>query len=188
MAYKKKQFSPHIYAEWGELFDAVTERERSEILLAITKFPEYEPKDVTIWGFIKSQVQKDYEIFIDKCEINSSLIKNYWAKKKQKNTEVNERLTDDNECKPKRITNNDITNNELQITEKKFIKPTVQDIKEYCMQRKNNVDAQRFFDYYDASDWKDKDGKKIKNWKQKIIAVWEPKCKNEIKKQSSGLF
>lgn len=116
MANKKKQFSPHIYPEWGELFDAISPEERSELLLAITKFPEYEPKNVSVWNFIKSQLQKDYEMFIDKCESNSTIIKNYWQKKKQKDTNVYERITNENECFPKRITNNYITNNELRIT------------------------------------------------------------------------
>ncbi len=56
---------------------------------------------------------------------------------------------------------------------KEFIPPTLEEIKKYCQERKNNVDAQRFFDYYNVSNWKDKRGKPIKNWKQKIIAVWE---------------
>lgn len=180
MAYKKKQFSPHIYAEWGELFDAITERERSEVLLAITKFPEYEPKDVTIWSFIKSQVQKDYEIFIDKCESNSALIKNYWAKHKQKNTEVNERLTNDNECKPKRITNNDITNNELQITNNKFIPPKYEEVKKYCIERNNNINARQFIDFYEAKGWMI--GKnKMKDWKA-AVRTWEQKDKQSEKK------
>ena len=59
-------------------------------------------------------------------------------------------------------------------TKKDFIPPTLEEVKKYCLEeRKNNVDYQRFFDYYNVSDWKDRDGKPLKNWKQKIIAVWE---------------
>lgn len=115
MAKKKKQFSPHIYPEWGELFDAVSIEERSELLLAITKFPEYEPYDIPIWNFIKSQLQKDYEIFVEKCEKNGEISKSYWEQKKSNDTEripnVSERIPNDIERHPKRI-----TNNELQIT------------------------------------------------------------------------
>lgn len=89
MARKKKQFCPHIYAEWGELFDAITEKERSEILLAITKFPEYEPVNIPIWNFIKSQLQKDYELFVEKCEKNGEISRNYWQNKKTNDIESN---------------------------------------------------------------------------------------------------
>lgn len=110
MTKKRKQFSPHIYQEWGELFDNISVEERSEILLGITKFPEYEPKNVPIWSFIKSQLCKDYEIFAEKCKMNSSIIQNYWNKKK-KGIRM---YTNEYECIPKLI-----TNNELQITNNK---------------------------------------------------------------------
>lgn len=51
-------------------------------------------------------------------------------------------------------------------------KPTLEQIEEYCKSRNNNVDAKAFFDYYEANDWKDKDGKQVKSWKQKVI-TWE---------------
>ena len=94
MARQKKQFCPHIYAEWGELFDAITEKERSEILLAITKFPEYEPENVPIWNFIKSQLQKDYELFVEKCEKNGEISRSYWQNKKANDIEGNRTDTD----------------------------------------------------------------------------------------------
>ena len=52
------------------------------------------------------------------------------------------------------------------------ISPTLEDIQAYCKARNNNVDAKRFFDYYEASGWKDSKGNKVKNWKQKVI-TWE---------------
>ena len=61
----------------------------------------------------------------------------------------------------------------------KFKPPTLEEVKNYCKERKNNVDFQRFFDYYAVNNWRDKDGKPIINWKQKIIAVWEKKSNSK---------
>ena len=74
------------------------------------------------------------------------------------------------ECKNER-------NNIINIEEKtkKFTPPSIEEITNYCLERKNGVDPQRFFDYYNAGGWKDSKGKAIKNWKQKMIAVWEVK-------------
>lgn len=58
-------------------------------------------------------------------------------------------------------------------TKKRFVPPTVEEIRDYCKQRNNNVDAQRVYDFYNASEWKDSRGKPVLNWKQKIIGVWE---------------
>ena len=55
---------------------------------------------------------------------------------------------------------------------KTFTPPTLEEVEEDCKQRKNNVDAGRFYDFFDASDWIDSKGNQVLNWKQKII-TWE---------------
>lgn len=65
--------------------------------------------------------------------------------------------------KPSKKTNN---------KNKEFVPPTLEEIKEYCSIRNNNIDAQYFYDYFTASDWVDSKGNKVKNWKQKVI-TWE---------------
>ena len=55
---------------------------------------------------------------------------------------------------------------------KRFIPPTLEEVEKYCQERKNNVDAKKFFDYFTASDWVDAKGNPVRNWKQKII-TWE---------------
>jgi hypothetical protein len=60
-----------------------------------------------------------------------------------------------------------------KIKTKRFIKPTIQEIKDYCFERKNNIDAEHFFNFYEARAWKD-----IKNWKACVI-TWE-KNKNKF--------
>lgn len=54
---------------------------------------------------------------------------------------------------------------------KRFTKPTVQEIEEYCISRGNTVNAQRFFDYYESNGWKV--GKNpMKDWKA-AVRTWE---------------
>ena len=52
-------------------------------------------------------------------------------------------------------------------------KPTLDEIERFCKERGNGVDAKRVYDYYSSADWKDGKGNPVRNWKQKIIAVWE---------------
>ena len=57
----------------------------------------------------------------------------------------------------------------------RFKKPTVEEIKAYCDERKNGIKAQYFFDYYESKGWKV--GKTpMKNWKA-AIRTWELKEK-----------
>lgn len=54
---------------------------------------------------------------------------------------------------------------------KRFVKPTVVDIAEYCLERNNVVDAQKFYDYYSSNGWKV--GKNpMKDWKA-AVRTWE---------------
>ena len=53
----------------------------------------------------------------------------------------------------------------------KFIKPTVEEIRAYCRERNNIVDAERFYDYYESNGWKV--GKNtMKDWKA-TVRNWE---------------
>jgi len=61
-------------------------------------------------------------------------------------------------------------------TKGNFKIPTIIDIKEYCNERKNTVDPETFFDFYESKDWLI--GKnKMKNWRA-CVRTWE---KNTVK-------
>ena len=54
---------------------------------------------------------------------------------------------------------------------KRFTKPTIEDVQAYCQERNNNVDAQKWYDYYSANGWRV--GKNpMKDWKA-AIRTWE---------------
>lgn len=46
------------------------------------------------------------------------------------------------------------------------------DIVAYCRERNSDVDGVRFFNYYDGRNWIDASGKKITDWKAKVVE-WE---------------
>ena len=58
---------------------------------------------------------------------------------------------------------------------KRFTPPTVDEVREYCEERGNRVDPQRFVDYYSSNGWMV--GKnKMKDWKA-AVRTWEQKDK-----------
>lgn len=50
-------------------------------------------------------------------------------------------------------------------------KPTVEEIKDYCEQRGNNIDPEMFFDHYEANGWM-VGRNPMKNW-QAAVRTWE---------------
>ena len=62
-------------------------------------------------------------------------------------------------------------NKEIRIINKYFNKPTILEVKNYCILRKNNIDPEAFIAFYESKGWMI--GKnKMKDWKQAII-TWE---------------
>ena len=85
-----------------------------------------------------------------------------------------------------RIDKNSIDIKERNIKERKaekrtlFKKPTVEEIKNYCLEKNYNIDANTFYDFYESKNWYI--GKnKMKDWKA-CIRTWvkrqEPKKEN----------
>ena len=65
---------------------------------------------------------------------------------------------------------------------KRFIPPTVDEVRDYCQERGNCVDPQRFVDYYRSNGWMV--GKtKMKDWKA-AVRTWEQREKSQNRPQS----
>ena len=62
---------------------------------------------------------------------------------------------------------------------KRFVKPTLEEVKEYCLSRKNNIDAQQFIDFYESKGWK-VGNQSMKDWKA-CVRTWEQRNKVENK-------
>ena len=55
--------------------------------------------------------------------------------------------------------------------QKRFVKPTIEEVQAYCQERNKGVDAQRWYDYYSSNGWKV--GKNpMKDWKA-AVRTWE---------------
>ena len=54
---------------------------------------------------------------------------------------------------------------------KRFTPPTIEEVRAYCLARGNNVDAQRFADFYEASGWR-RGKTPIKDWRA-CVRTWE---------------
>tara|TARA_B110000046_G_scaffold53740_1_gene60184 strand:+ start:19 stop:657 length:639 start_codon:yes stop_codon:yes gene_type:complete len=84
-------------------------------------------------------------------------------------------------------TNINITNTNLTDSNKKafFKKPTVEEVHQYCNERKNKVCADAFIDFYESKDWLI-GSNKMKSWKA-CVRTWESREKNNYKSNSKGM-
>lgn len=111
-----------------------------------------------------------------------------WAAKKRIQRTENQSLLEDNERtvegqkrtmsdKSKELRVKSIDNKESieklsdKPTPHNFVPPKVEEVKSYCTERKNNVDAERFVNFYESKGWVI--GKsKMKDWKASV-RTWE---------------
>ncbi len=90
-------------------------------------------------------------------------------KKEDRSKEVEKKEVDEKADKPPRS---------------RFIPPTVEQVAEYCRERDNGIDAERFVDYYTARGWIIGKGK-MKDWRA-AVRTWERNEDNGRCNSSAG--
>lgn len=69
------------------------------------------------------------------------------------------------------ITNNVNNDNNIKNNNRTFVKPTIEEVKTYCLERNNSVDPEAFISFYESKGWMI--GKnKMKDWKA-AVRTWE---------------
>lgn len=136
-----------------------------------------ESEEAELDTFIKSAKNEDYsennhsfsEKNPDKSEINDA------NKKKINKREISKEKLGENdegrETSPLPAEGNSLNEN-VGKKRKEFIPPTLEQVTAYAEERGRVDLAKKFFDYFEAGNWYDSEGKPVKVWKQKFI-TWE---------------
>ena len=82
---------------------------------------------------------------------------------------------------PRETTNN----NGRKRVRKPFTPPTLEEVQAHVEAKGYHFDARQFFDYYEASNWRFKSGKPVRNWKQCCV-TWEGNHHSTTREQGRG--
>lgn len=66
---------------------------------------------------------------------------------------------------------------------KRFVPPTIDEVRAYCAERRDSVDPQKFLDYYSMTGWRTKGGATIKDWKA-CVRTWERNTQGTTQQRS----
>lgn len=114
-------------------------------------------------------------------KINEQMVLNLLDDKRSKNLTTVSKKNEPLEVK-KVDCNNNIDNKKEN--NKRFIPPTVDEVRSYCIERNNSVDPERFVDYYESKGWLI--GKtKMKSWKA-AVRTWERNGYSGVKKNKAN--
>jgi len=115
------------------------------------------------WTIVNHKHYRDLRTADDRREY----MRKYMRDKREK-----EKLTNVNESSHVNELAHTYTNTYTnKVKRKGFIKPSVQEVSEYCLSRSNNISAEGFIDFYTSNGWKV--GKNpMKDWKS-AVRTWE---------------
>ena len=74
--------------------------------------------------------------------------------------------------------------NECYTRARRFTPPTVEDVRAYCLERGNGIDAQNFVDFYASKGWK-VGSNAMKDWRA-AVRTWERRDKDGSARNASG--
>lgn len=175
-----------LYTDQKEVVRKLTDEQAGQLLKGLYDYAETEtiPEldnviDLVITPFITT-IMRDKQKYDRRCE-TSAINGKLGGRPKKPNKNLTKPKKADSDSVSDSDNDSDSNKKEI-ITKKKFIKPTLEEVKAYCLERKNKVDAQRFIDYYEANGWK-VGRNSMKDWKA-AIRTWERNDGSFSNKQS----
>ena len=78
--------------------------------------------------------------------------------------------------------NTEEENKDKQKTKKQSVIPSIEEVKEFCQERKSPIDPEYFWNYYQSQNWKKANGRPLEDW-QAAVRQWELKERKTVPKQ-----
>lgn len=185
----KKSFN--LYKSWSPLVLNMDPEQAGLLFKAVYQYQEdgTEPETTSsiypIFCLMKAKFEEDDETYQKTCEKNKRIAdEREVTRSHQTSPDITRRhqkspeVTRSHQTSPQTTDTDTDTDNDNDIKREgeprkrgPFTPPTVEEVKSYCQERKNGVDAERFVDFYSSKGWMV--GKsKMRDWKASV-RTWE---------------
>lgn len=196
-----------FYDSWAELIINLPDDMAGELIKMIlgytfdegTCYSENQAINA-MFAMIKLKLDEDTEAYEEVIRQRSEAGKRGMASRWNKTsdnkpiTKNNEVITNDNSVKNE-ITNitvyDSVSDNESdkdkkeKEQKKKFTRPSVDEVREYCQERSNGIDPEAFIDFYESKGWK-VGNQPMKDWKA-AVRTWEKRNPKPANKSSPDI-
>ena len=178
-----------IYRDWKNIFDKLTDDEAGKLIKHLFAYindenPRSDRLIELVFEPIKLTLKRDLKHWESVIEKRSLAGKASAEKRQQSST--NSTHVDSVQQSSTNSTDSDSvidsvidTDKEVILKEKssRFIPPTIDEVKIYCLERQNSVDPEKWYNFYKAKNWMI--GKnKMKDWRA-AVHTWEKSNKNQ---------
>lgn len=179
-----------VFTDFAKTIEPLNSAERGRLFTAMLEYaesgtePEFSGNERFIWPTAKLHIDREDE-FCKKQKENGAK-----GGRKPNETQPNpsepnltQKSQKDKDKEKKRKEYKETTPNGVEKKSERFSAPTLEEVKAYCLERKNGVDAERWYNYYSANGWMV--GKNhMKDWKA-AVRTWE-KESGDAKKDGNG--
>ena len=147
-----------IWVDFREVIEPLNDAEKGRLFDAMLSYaadgeePGLSGNERYIWAYARQS--------IDRARAESERLRVNGSKGGRPRNQEEAKETKENQPKP---------------TRSRFVPPTVEDVRAYCNERKNNVDPQKFIDFYASKGWK-VGNTPMKDWKA-CVRTWEQRDK-----------
>lgn len=178
-----------VYTDFAEAMEALSDAERGRLFMSMLQYAStgeagtLSGAERFVWPIAKQNIDRA-QAELEKRAGNGRKggrpkKANESGEKQPKAKESKKKQTKDNKDKDKDKENNiiplspngDIPPKGERTPAKRFVKPTAEEVRAYCAERGNHVDAQAFVDFYAAKGWKVGNAP-MKDWKA-AVRTWE---------------
>ena len=167
-----------LYYSYREQLALLSDEERGRLVLHLIDYanagviPELDGAAKMAFAFIKSQIDRDSEQYESRCQKNRENISKRWGANDTIEYDGIRPYTKHTKEKEKEKKKESIEPPAADTpTKKKFCPPSVENVRAYCQERKNQIDPAAFCDYYAARGWK-LNGEPMEDWKA-TVRTWE---------------
>lgn len=169
-----------IFFEWLDVTQDLTAEEKGNLIDAVVSYASGREYEYLLCGackiafrFLKGQVDRNAAI----SDVRRQARQGKTVVVKQEQTTTNDNKTEQTQSslpkeKEKEKEKDKEKDKEIGAPQKRFTPPTVAEVKAYCLERANNIDAEYFVDYYAARNWCLSNGKKVADWRA-CVRTWE---------------
>ena len=183
-----------FYTEWADQFELLNVQQRSDLIMSILYYqqgrelPDMDGITKMAFSFIKKALDRDSEKWLEIVEKRREAGKLGGRPKKQEKAKKPNGFPK-NQTKAKKPDNDndyDNDNDNDHDNKRRFVKPTVEQVREYCSQRNNGINPQSFIDYYETRGWKLSKGVSMKDWRA-AVRTWESRHGSYDRRQAAAM-
>lgn len=176
-----------VWTSFRELLEPLTDAERGRLFVAMLEYaesgtePQLSGNERYVWPSARQSINNTRDKS-EQMKANGSKQKQTGANEsKAEQTEANANSLFDKDKDKEKDKDNLLKETPLKGGKEKrerFSPPSVDEVRAYCAERKNSVDAQRFVDFYASKGWKVGQNP-MKDWKA-AVRTWEQRDEYQL--------